>query len=190
MAYPYFAATLPVQRFGEAPEWTMETFRAECAEQLSAHDNATLLALLDGGESADPYVCAWRDIETQLRNAVARLRAARLPAGANAAPADAAKWLRPHGGWSVALENAVAVSIDAAYEGYKSADTGHVGADFPCEVDNHRYQCRAAAAEHEHPKPFRAIAGQLAHTDPVKGEARMRAFTEAAAPAIDAPGGR
>ena len=74
MAYPYFAATLPVQRFGEAPEWTMETFRAECAEQLSAHDNATLLALLDGGESADPYVCAWRDIETQLRNAVAPQR--------------------------------------------------------------------------------------------------------------------
>lgn len=187
MAYPYFAATLPVQRFGEAPEWTMETFRAECAEQLSAHDNATLLALLDGGESADPYVCAWRDVETQLRNAVARLRAARLPAGANAAPADAAKWLRPHGGWSVALENAVAAAFQE---------------DTPLKREQALARIRWEwAGELAGTDPFSAnaifcyglrlaIAGQLAHTDPVKGEARMRAFTEAAAPAIDAPGGR
>ena len=146
MAYPYFAATLPVQRFGEAPEWTMETFRAECAEQLSAHDNATLLALLDGGESADPYVCAWRDIETQLRNAVARLRAARLPAGANAAPADAAKWLRPHGGWSVALENAVAAASRIRSKARRAC--------VPSRRRRHPPLTRPAAAEH---RPDEAI---------------------------------
>ena len=144
-------------------------------------------ALLDGGESADPYVCAWRDIETQLRNAVARLRAARLPAGANAAPADAAKWLRPHGGWSVALENAVAAAFQE---------------DTPLKREQALARIRWEwAGELAGTDPFSAnaifcyglrlaIAGQLAHTDPVKGEARMRAFTEAAAPAIDAPGGR
>ena len=60
MSYPYFAATLPLQRFGEGPAMSLDAFRASCAEHLSASDNAALAALLDGGENRHSYVRAWR----------------------------------------------------------------------------------------------------------------------------------
>ena len=103
--YEYFAATLPTLAFGAPPPMDAAALRASAEGNLSARDLAALDALLSDGPSDHPFVVAWRDRDTQLRNAVARLRAARLGG------ADAAKWARPHGGWSVALETGVAAAF-------------------------------------------------------------------------------
>lgn len=105
MGYPYFAATLPTQDFGAPPVLTADAFRSLAENNLSKADFAALDALLSGGESGHPFVVAWRDRDTQIRNAVARQRASRIDG------ADATKYLRPHGGWSCAAEEAVAAAF-------------------------------------------------------------------------------
>ncbi len=99
MKYAYFAASLPALVFNSPPPMPLEQFRAAAARQLTPRDLATLDALLDGGPSEDPFVLEWRARETQLRNAVARARAA-------AANVEARPYLREHTGWDVALERA------------------------------------------------------------------------------------
>ena len=106
MSYEYFASTLPSFSFGAPPPMEAAALLASAEGNLSAKDFAALAALLSDGPSDHPFVRAWRDRETQLRNAVARARAARL-GGAEAA----ARWTRPHGGWSVALETGVAAAF-------------------------------------------------------------------------------
>lgn len=100
MKYAYFAASLPALVFNSPPPMPLEQFRAAAARQLTPRDLATLDALLDGDPSAHPFVAEWRARETQLRNAVARARAA-------AANVEARPYLREHTGWDVALERAV-----------------------------------------------------------------------------------
>lgn len=109
MSYAYFAATLPALQFDNAPAMTEEDFRVRCREQMSARDYAAVCALFGDGNSDHPYVQAWRDRETQLRNAVVRLRAAKLHGGADPAP-----WLRPHRGFDVLVENGVAAAFQEA----------------------------------------------------------------------------
>ncbi len=107
MSYPYFAASLPQILFDSEPPMTGEAFRDRCREQLGRADFAALRALLDDGATTHPFVCRWRDRDTQVRNAIARHRAARLgDAGA------ATRWQRRHAGFDVATERAV----DAAFQ--------------------------------------------------------------------------
>ena len=105
MSYEYFASTLPSFAFGAPPPMAPEALLAAAEGNLGAADLAALGALLSDGPSDHPFVTAWRDRETQLRNAVARARAARL------GEADASRWLRPHGGWSAAVEAGVAAAF-------------------------------------------------------------------------------
>ena len=106
MSYTYFAATLSALSFDGEPTMTETEFRDRCREYLSASDFRTLTALLDGGESSNTFVRKWRNSDTQLRNAVARMRAARIGDGA-----DASKWLRNHTGFEVSTETAVAAAF-------------------------------------------------------------------------------
>ena len=108
MSYDYFAATLPALHFDRAPAMTEDEFRALCREHMTARDVAAICALLGCGASDHPYVVAWRNGETQVRNAAAKLRAAKLPG------ADAARWLQEHTGFSVFIQSGVAAAFQEA----------------------------------------------------------------------------
>ena len=108
MSYPYFAATLPALQFDRAPALTEGEFRARCREHLSPAHAAVVCALLEDGASEHPYAAAWSNRETQVRNAVARQRAAKIP-GAVAAP-----WLRAHDGFAVFIQSGVAAAFQEA----------------------------------------------------------------------------
>ena len=77
MSYEYFASSLPALKFGDPPPFGPAELLAAASGVLSGPDFAALDALLSGAESEHPFAVAWRDCETQLRNAVARRRAAR-----------------------------------------------------------------------------------------------------------------
>ncbi len=67
------------------PEMSVDEFLDICGEQLSARDFRILKRLLEStpdtvGGSA--FANAWRDKETQLRNAIVKIRAARLQVNA------------------------------------------------------------------------------------------------------------
>lgn len=169
MGYPYFASTLPTQDFGAPPVLTADAFRGLAENNLSKADLAALDALLSGGASDHPFVVAWRDLDTQIRNAIARQRAARIDG------ADASKYLRPHGGWSCAAEEAVAAAF---------AETD--------PLDRQRALLRVrwnAVGDLAGLDPFSsasvlayavrlAIAAELAAFDAEKGAARLRAAAE------------
>jgi hypothetical protein len=91
MSYYYFAATLPwLTLDGDLPMSVAE-FRARAAAFLSRRDAAALAALEDSAQpAAHPFVRAWRAVDTHIRNAVARARAAR-------ARRDATPYLREAG---------------------------------------------------------------------------------------------
>ncbi|MGN0844510.1 MAG: DUF2764 family protein [Kiritimatiellia bacterium] len=180
MSYPYFAATLPLQRFGEAPAMGMADFRASCAEHLSASDNAALAALLDGGENRHSYVRAWRAIDTQFRNAVARQRAARLAARqggdrGGVSSGDASKWLHPHEGWSVALETAVTAAFQEANPLKRERALARIRWDWAEELAGRD----PFSAEAIFAYGLRLqLATRLAAVDAGKGDARLCAFAE------------
>jgi len=102
--YSYFAATLPYPAFDSPPPFTEEAFAVMCRQHLSASDFAAFEALRSGGGTKHPFVLAWRDFEAQLRNASAKIRAAKLGI-------ESDKWRRPQRGWSVALETAAAAAF-------------------------------------------------------------------------------
>ncbi len=106
MSYTYFAATLPALQFDGAPTMTESEFRDRCRNHLSASDFTALCALLSGGECSHTFVRKWHDRDTQLRNAVARMRAARIGEGT-----DASKWLHSHAGFEVSTETAITAAF-------------------------------------------------------------------------------
>lgn len=105
MSYNYFAATLPMLKFDGEPPMTLGKFVEECSGKLSSSDFRTLRCLLYGGSTDNSFVAAWRGRETQVRNAVARIRASRLGLG------DSSKWERPFEGFSCAAEAGVAAAF-------------------------------------------------------------------------------
>ena len=106
MSYEYFAASLPSLRFGAPPPMAVAAFRDAARANLAADDFAALDAAL-AGRDGPGFAGAWRALDGQLRNAVARARAAKRGE-------DAAKWLRPHAGWSAAAEQGVAAAFQEA----------------------------------------------------------------------------
>lgn len=78
MNYFYFAASLPSFVLGDTPPFSAAEFRARCAEHLSPAD----LRAIDELESplhepaTNAFVAQCRESEIELRNALARLRAA------------------------------------------------------------------------------------------------------------------
>lgn len=109
MAYSYLLASLPVLTLERAPAIGEAAFRAGCASQLAAHDAAAVedVFVSGGQESRHPFLEAWRERETRLRNAVARARAARLGQ-------DPAPHLRPERGFDVSTLEAVAAAFKRA----------------------------------------------------------------------------
>jgi len=106
MSYTYFAATLPALQFDGEPAMTESEFQDRCRDHLSASDFAALCSLVSGGESSNTFVRKWHEHDTQLRNAVARMRAARIGEGI-----DASKWLQNHAGFEVSTETAVTAAF-------------------------------------------------------------------------------
>ncbi len=173
MSYEYFASSLPALKFGDPPPFGPAELLAAAGGVLSGPDFAALDALLSGAESEHPFAVAWRDCETQLRNAVARRRATRRPGGGADA---AARFERPHGGWRASIETGVA----AAYQE-------------PDPLSRHRALARLrwdAASELAGGNPFSADAvlawavkllvnADLAAVDPEKGLARFDAAASA-----------
>lgn len=102
MNYYYLAASLPMVSLGREPLLNSGAFRALCEEHLAVEDLAVLAALLDreGQGTTHPFVRAWRDRETRLRNAIVRQRAARLGI-------DAGTQLRPAEGFDLYTVKAV-----------------------------------------------------------------------------------
>jgi len=103
MNYYYLAAILPTLSFGEPPELSIEQFRELCAEHLTAKDGKAVDALLSTvvTGSAHPFVREWQNREFQLRNAIAKARAARLSR-------DAGPYLREDVPYESTAERAVA----------------------------------------------------------------------------------
>jgi len=99
MNYYFFAATLPVLSLDNPPPLSSERFRKLCAEHLSTNDLRALDEILTPtfGDSKHSFVRAWRHREIQLRNALARTRAARLST-------NAASYLKDHEGYDTYIE--------------------------------------------------------------------------------------
>jgi hypothetical protein len=99
--YTYLAASLPTLVFGAPPPFGVAEFRARVEGVLSRGDLAALDALLAGAPAPGVrFVAEWQARETQLRNGVARARAAHL--GVEARP-----YLRDHAGWDMTVAKAV-----------------------------------------------------------------------------------
>ena len=80
MNYYFLMASLPTLALDEPPPMSEAELKALCVEHLSARDYRALVALLSDGAEAtkNRFVRIWQDKETQLRNAMVRIRAARL----------------------------------------------------------------------------------------------------------------
>jgi hypothetical protein len=103
MSYYYLVSSLPSLTLNDRPEIALDAFRALCAGHLSPRDAGALESLLDV-DSEDtpphPFTQLWIARETQLRNAAARLRAAKRQE-------DAGTFLRDHTGFDTGLEYGV-----------------------------------------------------------------------------------
>ncbi len=101
MSYYYLISSLPGISLDAKPSISMADFRASCAAQLSPGDQQALEVILEpaaiSGTHSHPFVALWHARETQLRNASARLRAAKRQA-------DAGEYIRTHTGFDVGLE--------------------------------------------------------------------------------------
>ena len=114
MSYEYFASSLPLLKFGEKPPFPLETLLTMAEGVLEEKDFAALKAIAGGGESDHPFVVAWRDCETEIKNAVAKKRAARFGAGgrdSGRSTGEAVVQARPHGGWHSSVESGVAAAF-------------------------------------------------------------------------------
>jgi hypothetical protein len=102
MNYYFFAASLPMLSLDSAPPLSWDKFRALCGEHLSKEDTKALDALIgaQGTKANHSFVRDWRERETRLRNAVAKLRAARQHS-------DPAPYLKEEKGCDVYLEKSV-----------------------------------------------------------------------------------
>ncbi len=104
MSYYYLISSLPGISPEASPSISLDEFRTSCADQLSATDMGALEAILldDAGtdDHSHPFVARWRARDTQLRNASARLRAARRQI-------DAGEFVKSHTGFDVGIEEQV-----------------------------------------------------------------------------------
>lgn len=101
MNHWYLVASLPYLRFGEKPPVSRDAFLATCADWLSTEDVAVLRAVFENrSPSGHEIARCWQDGETELRNAVVRVRAKNRGA-------DAARFIHPCEGFSVSVEKMV-----------------------------------------------------------------------------------
>lgn len=107
--YWYLVASLPALVKGAPPPLDARRFRTLCSEHLVPADLAELDAVLAGaGTSA--FARAWRDADVQIRNAIARARAARHGV-------DAERFVRSTDALDLALARRVQDALGAADPG-------------------------------------------------------------------------
>jgi hypothetical protein len=104
MNHYYFAATLPLLTLGEPPRLSGAEFVSACEQHLSAAAAAAATALIADTHAptanGDGFPGRWHNAESQMRNAIARVRAARRGV-------DLAGRALAVGNFDVALEAAV-----------------------------------------------------------------------------------
>lgn len=98
----YLVASLPTLVLGDPAPLDAAAFLAACANLLCAEEMAEATLMIEGraGESASAFAKDWLRVDTQLRNAVARVRAGQRST-------EARPYLRDHEGYDVSLEKAV-----------------------------------------------------------------------------------
>ena len=103
MSFYYFVASLPTLELGAPAPISVAAFGDEVVRLLPAEAAAEWQALQrgDGSSAASAFAARWRDTEAQLRNTIARNRAARRNV-------EVTSHLRPQTSFSVYLEHAVA----------------------------------------------------------------------------------
>jgi hypothetical protein len=104
MKYNYLVASLPSLSLETAPPFTVKEFVFHAQGVLDAADHRDLQAVLDGRAGVSAPARRWHDLDTQLRNAVARYRAAQWGV-------DARTLQRPHAGFDVFLEKSAADAL-------------------------------------------------------------------------------
>ena len=99
MAYYSLVASLPSLQIGDEPRVTVEQYIDDCAQWVTERETDILKAVLLNEPVAAPCaLCStWNNIETQLRNAVARQRGQKLGV-------DYKEYLQPHEGFSGEIE--------------------------------------------------------------------------------------
>jgi hypothetical protein len=99
MAYYSLVASLASLQIGDEPPFTTEAYIANCAQWVSERETGILKSVLldEPIASTCPLCKSWHNIETQLRNAVARHRGQKLGV-------DFKEYLQPHDGFSGTIE--------------------------------------------------------------------------------------
>ena len=166
MSYEYFAASLPALRFGAPPPMEPDALLEAARANLAPGDFAALEAAL-AGRDGPGFAGAWRAVDSQIRNAVARARAARRPGG------DASRWLRPHAGWSAAAERGVSAAFQEADPLKRHLALARLRWDLACETARLGVDPFSAAAVCAYGVRL-SILADLAKNDPTAGLARLR----------------
>lgn len=102
MAYYSLVASLPNLEIGDEPPFSTEEYIGNCAQWVTERETEILQKVLlqDPDIAPCPLCKAWNDIETQIRNAVARHRGQKLGT-------DFKEHLQPHDGFSGQIEELV-----------------------------------------------------------------------------------
>ncbi len=102
MAYYSLVASLSNLKIGDEPPFSTEDYIDNCAQWITGHEARILKHILQGKDHGGscPICKTWFDIETQLRNAVARHRGQKLGI-------DFKEYLQPHDGFSGEVEQLV-----------------------------------------------------------------------------------
>ena len=110
-SYYYLVASLPTLLLEEEPPITTAEFLESCGRWLNPGEVRDMRGILEDAFSANenvsgeaPCVSRWREHETQIRNAVAKLRAPKTRT-------DAEPFMRPCRGISLFIDKAVAEAM-------------------------------------------------------------------------------
>ena len=167
MSYEYFAASLPTLRFGAPPPMEPAALLDAARANLAPGDFAALEAAL-AGRDGPGFAGVWAALDAQIRNAVARARAARRPGG------DASRWLRPHAGWSGAAEQGVAAAFQEPDPMQRHLALARLRWNLAGEAANVGVDPFSAAAVCAYAVRL-SILAELAKIDPDAGLARLKA---------------
>jgi hypothetical protein len=102
LKYYYLVASLPSLVIGEPPPFDSASLSARFANVLSKEDVEELQRVVDGRveDGASGFSKRWTDTETQIRNAIVRIRAAKYTM-------EPGQSLRSHAGYDMSIEKNV-----------------------------------------------------------------------------------
>lgn len=104
MSAEYLVSSLPPLQFDGPAPMSADAFAVRCDEWLSARDAAAVRAILAGADSPHPAARRWKDLKTQMKNAVSAERARKRRV-------DAAKWKRDESGCDLFWKSRVSAAF-------------------------------------------------------------------------------